>query len=389
MPTLSPLTCLTLGACFQIGLALALLGYLKQQFARHPEHGDRQVRVLLSLFNLALVPLILVAGLAVDFWGLRPALFAGTIFLVLALLAFGARLTLWRSVAASLVAALGSCMIGVSAVVLMPAGLLGKDEVAASLQLGMVFVALAALLTPVLLDLLLTTLGFRRTTAVFALLVLVPGFLVVLPAAEDFPATPALATLGSLAVQPAVWLAAIVFFLYAPLEAYICLWTATYLGRHGQQDRQTSWLGSFWAAMLGSRLLTALIQHSSGLGDAYDSLFLVLLALLAAVALGNMSGATRWERAYVGLIGVGLFVGPLYPMLLSVLVRLVGAREVPGTMYALMFAAGSVGSVALTPLVHYSKQAGTFQTALRIPLLIALSLTGVILLFTLLAQRQL
>lgn len=385
MLTLPPLTWLTLAATLEVGALLALLGHLKLQLARRPDQADRQFLGLLSMLNLFLVPLFLAAGLLVDRFGARVLFLTGSILLTLAFLSFSAGLTYWRTLTAVLVAAAGGACVSVTAITLMPAGLFGREQAAASMQLGLVLVALAALVTPPLMERVFNAVGVRTGLAVVALVFLAPAFLVALPAADEFPARATADAVEGLLHEPGLWVGAAVVFFYAPFEAFVSIWTATYLGQVGRQEKESRWLGRFWAAMLGSRLAVALLQQAGGLGDAYDSWFLVLLAMLAAVSLGNLSGVMRIDRARAGVVLVGLFLGPVFPLLLGMLVRVGGVKEVPGTAYGLLFAAGSIGSVVFTPLVRFSARERTIQSALRLPLLIALALTAAALVFALLA----
>ena len=76
-------------------------------------------------------------------------------------------------------------------------------------------------------------------------------------------------------------------------------------------------------------------------------------------------------------------LGPLFPILVGLLFRIKGVESAPGTTFGLLHAAGSVGSLMLSPLVTLSAGARKIQTALRVPLFIALILTAVTVLFAL------
>ena len=119
-------------------------------------------------------------------------------------------------------------------------------------------------------------------------------------------------------------------------------------------------------------------------------------ALLAAVVIGNMSGL-RPQYAGKGLLVLGCFLGPLFPLLLGLLFRMLtppavsadAARypEYPGTAFSLLFACGSLGGLALAPLVGVSARERHFHAALRIPLVIAMLLAAATVVFVLLAGR--
>ncbi len=383
------LTALTVSCALAAGGVMALLGSVKLALARRPEHGDARVRRLLTLLNVLLVPLVIVSGLAVDGWGVQACAIAGSVTLALAFLALSAGLTYERTLLAVLAAACGAALLHVATVVQIPRGLFGFSEVAASFQLGLLFFGLGALLIPPLVDLLLGAVGHRRTMALLAFLFLTPAFL-----AAVAPSEPAhgVAHVLDLTTNPRVLVAGVVFFFYAPLEAFVGVWVTTYLANVGEGPKQSRWLGWFWAAMLFSRLVFAVVLHVAELHDRYLPPFMILPALLAAVVLGNMAGTPRHEKALTGLIALGLFLGPVYPMLLGILfkirqeeLQLYNQPDLFGTAYALLFVFGSVGSLVLSPLVQLSARRQTIQAALRIPLFIALVLTAATLVFALLA----
>jgi hypothetical protein len=290
-------------------------------------------------------------------------------------------------VVATLVAALGASILWVSTIVLLPSGLFGPRELTASCQVGFVLVAMGALLTPPLFDLLLHGIGLRRTMALLAILLLMPAFLAGMLRAGEFPSHSSHGFSFELFADPAVWMAAVVFFVYAPLEAFVSVWTTTYLTSLAMPQKQSWWLAGFWTSLVVSRLsfgyLQHVIQQYTPLGSSHEGWFLVLSAALAAVILGNMAGMVYPEKAFWGLILLGFALGPLFPILVGLLFQVKGVEATPGTAFGLLHAAGSVGSLLLSPLVALSAGARKIQVALRIPLFIALLLTAVTVLFAL------
>jgi hypothetical protein len=376
------ITALTIAGSVTFGLVLALLGHLKLTLARRPpDQATRRIDRLLFLLNLALIPLMLLAGLLVDFWGPRPTIITGSILLALAFLSLSAGAAYKRTLVAVVVAAFAASAVGVSSLVLMPQGLFGLQQTTASLQYGLVLVALGGLLMPPLVDLLVRAIGFGRTMAVVAFLTLVPAFLSALAPIEKPQAH--LSELLPLLQSPSMWMAGIVFFCYAPLEGFISVWTTALLASSGQPQRQVRWLTGFWSAFLVSRLVVAWIEHAGYLGDKWSGWFLVGTALLSVVALGNLAGATRALHAGKGLVILGVFLGPLFPLLVGMVFRLDHAHELPGTAFGLLYACGSVGGLALAPLVGLSARAQNIMIALRVPLFIALIMASATLLFVL------
>jgi hypothetical protein len=381
MPHVPALTVLTVTSALLVGLVLALLGNLKLALARRPEQTHGSIRRYLTLLNFLLIPLLLMAGILVDLAGVRAMLVTGSVLLALAFVSLSAPTTFGRTVFATLVAALGASILWVATIVLLPSGLFGPRELTASCQVGFVLVALGALLTPPLFDLLLHAIGLRRTMALLALLLLMPAFLAGVPRADEFPIGSSRSLLFEPVADPAVWMAAVVFFVYAPLEAFVSVWTTTYLTTLAMQRKQSWWLAGFWTSLMLSRILFGYLQHViqqfTSLGSSQEGWFLVLSAALAAVVLGNMAGTVHPEKAFWGLILLGFALGPLFPILVGLLFQIKGVEAAPGTTFGLLHAAGSIGSLLLSPLVNLSASARKIQTALRIPLFIALLLTAV------------
>lgn len=375
MSGLQTVTAATIGGALVFGMTLALFGILKLALTQRVQMHDSQVRRMLSALNIALIPMMMLCGLVLDNYGARPVLMAGSAALAAALVSLSIRPTYPHAFAAVLLAALGAAALGTASTVLMPRAFFTPEETSASLNLGYVFVALGALLTPVLSDLLLERLGLRRTLALFALLALVPAFLAVFAGGGRWQSADRAGDASVFLAEPSSWLAALVFFFYVPLEASVGLWTYRLLGERGQDERQASGLLSgFWAAFLASRLLVALAQHVDYLSEWWDRSLVVVPPLLAAVLLGNLTGASQRGRPRIGLILLGVLLGPILPTLLGLVFGHVAPAE-QGLAYGVVFAAGSLGSLLLSPLIAPRAEQPR-QTALRLPIFLALLVTA-------------
>src|SRR2546421_6262162 len=140
-------TAVTISGAMVFGMVLALLGSLKLALAKRLDVGETRVGGLLAALNLSLIPMMLFSGVFLDEWGARPVLIAGSLVLALAVISLGARPTYTRAFVAVLFAGLGAAMVSTASLVLMPRAFF-PTEPAASLNLGNVFFALGALITP-------------------------------------------------------------------------------------------------------------------------------------------------------------------------------------------------------------------------------------------------
>jgi fucose permease len=176
-------------------------------------------------------------------------------------------------------------------------------------------------------------------------------------------------------------LAGLVFFYYAPLEAAISVWATTYLTELGYGERGASWLlAGFWAALLGSRLLVAVIPFH----PAWYPWLIIVPSLLTVVALGNLAGSAETSAPRIGLLLLGFLLGPIFPTLLGV-VNNCFPKEL-GSAYGVIFAAGSLGGLVLAPFVA-PRATPTGMATFRAPIVLALILTVAALVFGLIVGR--
>jgi fucose permease len=359
---------------FLFGLVVVLLGCLKSQLAGRLGVPPGRVAGLWAAMNLVLVPTTFLGGVLADTWDVRWVFLIGTLLVCLALFALGSAGTMGGALAAFLLTGVGGGFLCSASLVLMPLGFFGPTEAAASLNFGNVFFALGAMLAPTLADVLLRGTGYRRTLATAALLALVPAVLVVFLPASQLGAERPQRDVAAVVFDPRVWLAGLVFFLYAPLEGCLHTWGTTYLQNMGHPERKAARLVSaFWTAFLLGRLAMAYLQHWRILDAGWDPWVVVILALAATVMLANMAGTVRRASATWGLLLLGFFLGPVFPTLVAFLFRL--SPDLPGTAFGTMFAIGSAGSLVVAPLISARFHRKSAQSALRIPLVLGMLLT--------------
>jgi fucose permease len=374
----------TLAGAFLFGMVIVLLSCLKPQLAARLGVDEDRVAGLWAAMNLILVPMTLLGGILVDTWDVRGVILAGSMVTTLALCSLLSATSFRAALLAFLATGVGGGFLSAATLVLMPRAFFGTHEASASLNMGNVFFALGALVTPALADVLLRAAGFRRTLGFLALACLTPAVLVALlvgkqdltPASGGQPVDLSLALLFNWKL----WLAGLVFFLYAPLEGCLHTWGTTYLKNVGHdEDRAARLVSAFWCFFLGGRLTAAYLQHWRILPPSWDPWVVVGLALFATVMLGNLAGTVRRGAATFGILALGFFLGPIFPTLLGVVFH--DNPNDPGTAFGVMFAIGSAGSLFMAPLIGARFHRRNAQTALRIPLALGLLLVMVSLFF--------
>jgi fucose permease len=369
----------TISAAFVFGMVLALLGSLKLALAKRLNLGEGRVGGLLSALNAALIPMMVLTGWLIDHWNVQYVLVLSSVLTAIGILGLSMRPTYGRAFLSVLLAGFGAAGLSTGAIVLMAHAFPDYWPMSASINLGCVFFALGALVTPVLTDLLLRWLEFRRTAALLALLCLAPAFAVVAAYAAQaplpgFPPDPGkVPDVNVLIDNHRLWLAAAVFLFYAPLEGAVSVWTTTYLTELGHGERGAAWLlSSFWSAFLISRLVMALLMIWMQRHAEWNLWLLVLLSVLAAAVLGNLAGSARRGSARNWLLLLGLVLGPIFPTLIGVVFQVKGLEDARGTVYGVIFAAGSLGSLVLAPVIGARARARNVQSALWIPMVLAL-----------------
>jgi fucose permease len=367
---LSSVAVVTCTAAFVFGLLVALIGGLKLKLAERLQIGEGRVGGLLAALNLALIPMMLVSGLLIDALGVRSVLVVGALVAAVAVFSLSLRRSYSAALACVLLLGAGSACLSTASVVLMarPETFgFHSNELAASINLGHVFVALGALMTPTLTDLLLRTLDFRKAVAVLALVCLVPAAAAAFLPGARWPEPPAekadlLATLTDVPIL----MTGVAFLFYAPLEFAVSTWGSTYLTvDQGYSEGRAAWLMSFfWLAYLLSRVLMALLFHARRLEPGWAPWLILLMALAAAALMGNLAGSGKPHSATGGLILLGFALGPIFPTLVAVALA-AAPMGGHGTAYGTMFAVGSLGSAVLAPVLGVLARGKSVLRALR------------------------
>jgi fucose permease len=377
MSDLQALTVVTISAAILFGMVLALLGSLKLALARRLHIGEGRVGGLIAALNLALIPMMLFCGLLVDLLGIQFILLLGSVFTALALFSIGVSPTYRRAMVSTFVAGLGAAGLCSGAIVLMPHAFYDYGttvNLSPALNLGHVFIALGALITPALVDVLLGLLSFRRVMILLGILALVPGILSFVLLGQDLldkhPVLQGQRAFPTL-VGPNVshlGMAALVFFFYAPLEAAIAVWTTTYLTEHGSNEHEAAWLLSgFWTMFMLSRLMVAFVRPQPG----YDPWIIALAALAAAAMLGNLASTASGTIGRFGILLLGFSLGPIFPTLIGIIFR--DFPNERGTAHGVIFAVGSAAGLLLGPIMGMRMQKGS-QSVFAIPLALSLGL---------------
>jgi len=335
------------------GMGIALLGSVKLPLARKLEIDEARVGGLISMFGLALIPVMLSVGFVTDLVGKPPVVIGGSLLMAASILVLGLARRYWHALVGVL---LLSASWGAIVNVVNPlAAIVFGGSKAYSMNLACFFFGGGAFLTPLAVAFLLRLGSLRRALFLIAGVLVVPVALALSAdfsllaagASEPGSAGAPVAGMASLLTDPVMWLCALAFLFFFPLEAATGAWTTTYLGDSGLSEGAASgMLSGFWLIYTASRLVTALAVRTLGLPPGGEA---VLILVLAAASVAVLSGIV-WGRgrpmAITMILAAGVIFAPIFPNIMAVLL---GHFEpaVHGRAVGLLFAIGSIGTVTI------------------------------------------
>jgi hypothetical protein len=303
-------------------------------------------------------------------------IFYGQLGIVLALASIGMVQSFAGALGHMALLGLSYSVLATTVIHAMPTGLAVAGSRVAALNLGFLPIGIGALIGPGLVARLEERAGQRRALLAVGFSMLLPAALVALAPPDDFPGRAAVA--GGEAMQYAQFgLLAFALLLYFAIENCLDVWPAPYLKDIGHSERGVAFgLTAFWVAFLAARLLVG-IFGSLGTG----TWLLLILALLAASALGNLVGAYGRSSGSFGFWLVGLCYGPLLPGALALVPVVTPDR--PAAALGVLLALSGLDTLLVRPyLIAYAQQHPA-RAVMRVPTVLALLLAAPLLVLAL------
>jgi hypothetical protein len=328
------------------GLLFALAPRLILQLTARLAFRDVQATSISILLSAAVVAMLPVAGFLTDTFGVRPVLSTGSLLAAIAI----AFVALTRSLAGAILGALllanSTACLWTSSVTLMPAAF-PTTYLPAAVNLGFVFAGLGTLLSHSFATGLARYLSERRVLGVFALLCLAPALLAAVADVEAFPAPAANGSWHTIPGRPEFWLIALGLALCAPIEQAMGAWATRYLGEAGHPVLRAAWLMvAFWATFLAGRLVLGMIGESVEMRPKHGPWLVLVLAIVAAICLGNLAGSRGLRAPTVALLVVAGIIGPLFPTLVGLLFE-----RFPASLWGSAFGAAAAAAFLSTRLL--------------------------------------
>ncbi len=180
---------------------------------------------------------------------------------------------------------------------------------------------------------------FGLALAVGAALLL-PG-----PAAAEPDSAEAPASVGRAIRRPEIWLATAFLFGYVGVEVTVGNWGYSFLTQHtGQTALVAGWVVSgYWLGLTVGRFLVGAIASRFGVGIPVMMYAMVVGVCLSALFIWVVSSGVLVS---VGLLFMGLFLGPIFPTVIAVLPQLTPLSLVP-TAIGLLVGVSVVGGSVL------------------------------------------
>ena len=351
------LIAMTVVVLIAAGMGAALLGSIKLALARKLEMDEARVGGLLSVFGLAMIPVILSAGFISDHLGKQPVVIGGCVLVAAALLVLGTARRYWGAVMGVVLLSAGWSAI-VNVINPIAAITFGGSK-AFSMNLACFCFGAGAFVTPLAVGFLLKRVGLTRALLILAGALAVP---IILAAVADYSplaaspeadqsiasrANPMHTGIGSLLSDPVMWLCTLALLFYGPLEAATGAWTTTYLRDNGWSEGTASWLlSAFWLSFTFSRLATALGVGALGLPAGGEQVMILALAIAATLVLWGIVWGRGRGMAVAMVIAAGIIFGPIFPTIMAVLLGHFDP-SLHGRAVGLMFSIGGIGTVTI------------------------------------------
>ncbi len=350
------------------GVLLALLPRLPGLVA--PQLGRTEARwpAGRAVTLLALVLMMLVAGVGIDKWGVRQVLLSGLLTALLGL-------ALLERCRTKPLAALACALCGsASGAVVVATILLGSkkfyaDHTAASTNLTFVFLTGGMMVTPGLTDWLTRRVGIGRALPLLALLGLVPATLACFTPVSAYPTVQAEEHLSRLAGDRHLWLLAGGVVCYQAIAASLPGWSGAYENEMGLSRRR---LGFGLLLNPGLWFMVGQVAAIHWVPPDWEPGMLALLAICLAILIGNTLGNDRPLSGILGLVVAFACIGPLLPTLLGLAVSRYAQGQ--ATVLGALLAVNATAAALLAP----TGTPGTGRVPDRVP--VRLCLSGVLLL---------
>jgi fucose permease len=339
---------------FGLGIAFSVIGALKLELVKQLKIDDAQFGKLISALMFTSIFVVLIFGPLVDMFGYRPVAIAGFLLGAVALFMLVSSRSYGAAILSCVALGAGAMCMNLGNT-LIPMVLFPGNPAAAS-NFGNVFFGIGAFITPFLVGLLLTRLGYRATGMLITFILLAPVVFAALASYPEIQKTgvtfgEAFANEFGLLGNPVIIIAALALFCYVGLEVSMGGWISTYAANQGFDTRSANMvLSSFWIGLMIARLIAStVVTPENGI------LALAALAVAAMILIALMIATNTKGVAALLVFATGLCFGPIFPTVVGVTFSKIPA-SLYGSAFGIIFAVGLLGASTLPAAIGmYSK----------------------------------
>jgi len=339
------LTLMQIFALSTAGMCHALLGSVKIPLSRKLEIDEARIGSLVSVFGFTLIPMAFAAGFLADSWGKSFVMVGGCALLIAAVLVLAWMKNYATTLLSVLLLGTGwSALVNVLNATQGPAFLPLeeiKDRLSFAMNLGDFVFGMGAFVMPIAVAISINKLGLRTTFLLFAGLLVLPLALSFGVDWERITAPPTADiedAFSTLLADKFVWICCVAFFFHVPIEACVATWATTLMKDHKvTETRAAQLLSAFWLTFTVSRLVAAL-----SLPKGFDHLVVVVMAGLCVVCTAGLVLSRSRELTCGLLITAGAILGPIFPILIALLLGHVD-QPLHGRAIGLFFCIGGIG----------------------------------------------
>lgn len=365
-------------AVFTLAICFIILGSISSELMSALGINEAKLGTLVMVAFLTMCIVQLFIGPGVDKFGYKPIAIFGFITTGVSLLLLALASSFTGAIIACIVLGFGAMALNTVGNTLIPVVLFeGKDPARAS-NFGNGFFGMGYVLTPLLIVLIIKTMGLSYKVALIVLAVLCAIFLVFAFTAT-FPKVQvgfSFAKASKVALKPAVLVAALALFCYMALEISMGTWIKSLMeglfGAKGSVDPVTKAglvLSLFGVALMTGRFIVSGVKNLTAMGSkliTFSSVLAIVAILLMVIA----------KSPVVGIIAVllaGLAFAPIFPTIVGVTF----AKFDPalyGSIFGVMFSIGLLGGTLVPKFIGNLSVGSTVQQSLIVPAIMAVIL---------------
>ena len=349
---------------FGLGIAFSVLGALKLELTKALNIDDAQFGKLISALMLTSIFVVLAFGPLVDMFGYKPIAILGFILGSAAVFMLISSKSYGMAVFACIVLGIGAMCLNLGNT-LIPMVLFKGNPTAAS-NFGNVFFGLGAFITPFLVAMLLSKMGYKGTGTIIGIILLIPVIFAIVATYPSLTKTGitfagVFSNAIGLLADPVIIMSALALFCYIGLEVSMGGWITSYATGQGFEVRGASMvLSAFWIAFMIARLITStLITPEIGVT------VIAVLAVIATITIGFMVKVKSKPATALFVILAGFAFGPQFPTIVGITFSKID-QSLYGSAFGIIFAVGLLGGTTIPAAIGYYSRGKTIQKSLSI-----------------------